>query len=319
LPSDDPDTPAPNDPTLDTVASSAVSFRIQKISTDLTNDPNVLLPGDTLRYTITAKNISTTYATNVTLRDAIPANTTYVAGSTKLNGVAVADIAVRRRSPNGMLINSPANATPGAMPGDPSNNAANVATITFDVVVNANVAGGTVISNQGFVSGTGFADAPSDDPDTPAANDPTRDTVSGFGPAFRVQKISTDLTGDPNILLPGETLRYTITAKNIGVTNALNVALRDTIPANTTYVAGSTTLNGAPVADVAGVSPLANGMAINAPGNPAGSMPADPSKQHSQRRHHYLRCGRECERGWRYRNLESGFCQWNWFRRCAVR
>ena len=34
--------------------------------------------------------------------------------------------------------------------------------------------------------------------------------------AFRVQKISTDLTGDPNVLLAGETLRYTITVKNIG-------------------------------------------------------------------------------------------------------
>jgi uncharacterized repeat protein (TIGR01451 family) len=92
-----------------------------------------------------------------------------------------------------------------------------------------------------------------------------------------VQKISTDMTGDPNVLLPGETVRYTITAKNIGAANALNVALRDAIPANTSYVAGSTTLNGAPVADVAGASPLANGMAINAPGNPSGSMPADPS------------------------------------------
>ena len=35
-------------------------------------------------------------------------------------------------------------------------------------------------------------------------------------PAFVVQKIATDLTGDPNVLLPGDTLRYTITAKNVG-------------------------------------------------------------------------------------------------------
>jgi uncharacterized repeat protein (TIGR01451 family) len=87
------------------------------------------------------------------------------------------------------------------------------------------------------VSGNGFPDAPSDDPDTPTPNDPTVDIVSSSSaPAFRVQKISTDLTGDPAVLLPGETLRYTITVKNIGVTDGANVALRDSIPANTTYV-----------------------------------------------------------------------------------
>ncbi len=83
--------------------------------------------------------------------------------------------------------------------------------------------------------------------------DPTRVTIVS-APAFRVQKISTDLTGDPNVLLAGETLRYTITVKNIGNADAVNVVLRDAVPANTTYVAGSTTLNGAPVADVAGLS-----------------------------------------------------------------
>ena len=39
--------------------------------------------------------------------------------------------------------------------------------------------------------------------------------------SFRVQKISQDLTGDPNVLLAGETLRYTITVKNIGNANAV--------------------------------------------------------------------------------------------------
>ena len=57
-------------------------------------------------------------------------------------------------------------------------------------------------------------------------------------------KISTDLTGEPTILLAGETLRYTITVKNIGTDNATDVVIRDQFPANTTYVAGSTTLNG---------------------------------------------------------------------------
>jgi uncharacterized repeat protein (TIGR01451 family) len=198
-----------------------------------------------------------------------------VANTTTLNGATVADVAGASPLANGMLINSPANATPGAMPADPSNNTANVATITFDVVVSPNAAGGTVISNQGFVSGNGFADVPSDDPDTPAPNDPTRDTVSSSG--LRVQKISADLTGDPNVLLPGETLRYTITVNNVGAADTVNVTLRDAIPANTAYVAGSTTLNGISVADLASASPLANGMLISAANSAPGVMPSNPS------------------------------------------
>src|SRR5262249_33438438 len=146
-----------------------------------------LLPGDKLRYTITVKNISNADAVNVVLHDAVPANTTYVAGSTTLNGAAVPDVAGQSPLVNGMTINSPANATPGSMPADPSSSQANVATITFDVVVNPNAVGGTVISNQGFVRGTGIVDQPSDDPRTPAPNDPTVDIV-GNRPALYAEK-----------------------------------------------------------------------------------------------------------------------------------
>src|SRR4029434_1008170 len=122
-------------------------------------------------------NISNANAVNVVLRDPVPANTTYVAGSTTLNVAAVADVAGVSPLVNGMLINSPADPTPGSMPADASNSQVNVATITFNVVVNANVPDGTIISNQGFVSATGNVDQPSDDPRTPALNDATRDIV----------------------------------------------------------------------------------------------------------------------------------------------
>src|SRR5204863_765895 len=112
------------------------------------------------------------------------------------------------------------------------------------------------------------------DPNVPGDEDPTRLTIVS-GPALLIQKISTDLTGDPNVLLAGETLRYTITVRNVGNADAVNVVLRDAVPANTTYVAGSATLNGAAVADVAGQSPLVSGMRINPPGSTTqGSMPA---------------------------------------------
>ena len=162
------------------------------------------------------------------LRDAVPANTTYVAGSTTLNGAAVADVAGLSPLVNGMPINSPANTTPGSMPADASSSQANVATITFDVVVNPNVANGTVISNQGFVTAvaSGIVDQPSDDPDTPTPNDPTRDIVGNL-PSLYAEK-SVALFGDlgsPGIVDPGDVLRYTITVKNSAAIPATGVVL----------------------------------------------------------------------------------------------
>ncbi len=277
-PSDDPGTPIPNDPTLDTVTIVlAPSFVVQKISTDMTGNPNMLLAGETLRYTLTVRNIGNQDATGVVMRDSVPANTTYVAGSTTLNGAPVADSAGTSALVNGMLIHAPADPAPGSMPADASSNPANVATIEFDVLVSPSAAAGTVISNQGFVSApaSGIVDQPSDDPDTPIPNDPTLDTVTiVLSPAFVVQKVSTDLTGDPNILLAGEKLRYTITVRNTGNQDASGVVLRDAVPVNTTYVAGSTTLNGVPLTDSGGTSPLVNGLLIHPPANPApGVMP----------------------------------------------
>ena len=267
----DPLVSGDEDPTRVTIVS-VPAFRVQKTSTDLTGDPNVLLAGETLRYTITVKNIGTGDAVNVVLRDAVPVNTTYVANSTTLNGAPLADVAGLSPLVSGILIHSPADATPGSMPADASSNPANVATITFDVVVDPAVVDGTIISNQGFVTAidSGIVDQPSDDPDTPIANDPTRDIV-GNVPLLYAEKrvvLSVDL-GSPGIVDPGDELRYTITIQNSAATPATGVVLTDSVPANTTYVADSTELNGAPFGRPdGGLSPLASGIAIGtiAPG-----------------------------------------------------
>jgi len=263
----DPFVAGDEDPTRVTIVSAA-AFRVQKISTDLTGDPNVLLAGETLRYTITVKNIGNEDAVNVVLRDAVPpVNTTYVAGSTTLNGTVVADVAGLSPLVNGMPIHSPANPTPGSMPADASGNPANVATITFDVVVIPTVADGTVISNQGFVSAVsnGVIDQPSDDPDTPIPNDPTRDIVGNHPLLYATKQVAlfVDL-GTPGVVDPGDTLRYTITVQNSAAIPATGVVLTDAVPANTTYVANTTVLNGLPVGQPdGGVAPLASGINIS--------------------------------------------------------
>jgi uncharacterized repeat protein (TIGR01451 family) len=262
----DPLIPGDEDPTRVTIEANPL-FLVKKISTDLTGDPNVLLAGETLRYTITVKNVGNADAVGVVLRDAVPVNTAYVPGSTTLNGAPVPDVGGLSALVNGMLIHSPADPTPGSMPADPSSSQANVATITFDVVVDPGVLDGTVISNQGFLTaaGGGIFDQPSDDPDTPIPDDPTRDIVGNFPLLYAEKKAAlfTDL-GTPGVVDPGDVLRYTITIQNSGKIPATGVVLTDAVPANTTYVANTTLLNGLPVGQPdGGVAPLASGIDIS--------------------------------------------------------
>ena len=284
--SDDPnvngaDNPAmlgDEDPTRTLIASSPL-MQVRKVSQDMTGDAAVLRPGDRLRYTITVKNVGTENATGVSLRDLVPANTTYVAGSTKLNGTAVPDAAGSSALQAGVQIRAPEDATPGALRADSSSTTSNVATITFDVVVNAGVLDGTLISNQGFVNGSGagsgvFAEVPSDDPRTPAVNDPTRDIVGPY-PILSARK-TVALVGDANgngVLDPLDVIRYTISIDNLSGLAATGVALTDLVPANTAYVADTVTLNGAPVARPdGGVSPLSTGLRVNSPSAAGGTI-----------------------------------------------
>jgi uncharacterized repeat protein (TIGR01451 family) len=258
------------DPTT-TLVTSAPAFLVQKISTDLTGDAAVLQQGDTLRYTLTVKNVGQEDAINSMLSDQIPANTTYVANSTRLNNVVVADPAAGI-SPlaAGMLINAPENLTPGYLRADVNPLANNVATVTFDVVINLTAVNGTIISNQGFFNGAGagsgvFPQQPSDDPATALVDDPTIDVVGNVPlvDSLKTVAIQNDVNGNGNVD-PGDTLRYTITTTNIGALSATSVVFTDNVPANTTYVPNSTTLNTIAVPDpAAGVSPLIAGIAMS--------------------------------------------------------
>ncbi|MGB5745434.1 MAG: hypothetical protein WBM69_00550, partial [Desulfobacterales bacterium] len=276
--SDDPNVVGDTNPT-ETLIGSAPEFQVQKISTDMTGDPAVLMAGDTLRYTITIKNIGDEDAVNVTLSDFTPANTTYAANSTTLNGASVAD-----PSPGvnplhaGIPIHAPENVTPGYMRADNAPGATNVATVVFDVVVNPAAMNGLVLENQGFVSSDGAGsgpqpDQPSDDPDTPVPDDPTRDVVGNL-PLLYAHKtvvISQDF-GTPGIVDPGDVLLYTIDISNSGAIPATGVVLTDNVPASTAYVADSLRLNGVFLGSDGGVSPLIAGLTVQSGDNPGAGI-----------------------------------------------
>ncbi len=276
--SDDPNIGGTSDPT-ETLITSAPQFQVEKISSDLTGDPDLLLAGDTLRYTITVKNIGDENAVNVTLQDNTPANTTYVSNSTTLNGVAVAD-ASGGVNPliSGILVNAPENTTPGFMRADTSATADNVATVTFDVVVDTDALDGTIIENQGFVNGDGEGsgmqpDQPSDDPDTPTVDDPTRDVVGSLPLLYALKTVEISVDNDSDgIVDPDDVLRYTIVITNTGAVAANNVILTDSLPNDTTYVVNSTILNGSAVADSGGTSQLTTGLVVQSSDNPGAGI-----------------------------------------------
>ena len=168
------------------------------------------------------------------------------------------------------MINAPENTTLGFMRADSDPAANNVATITFDVVISLSVIDGTVISNQGFVSGDGagsgaFPQLPSDDPATALPDDPTLDVVGNVPVVDVLKTVAIQIdNGTVGIVDPGDTLRYTITTTNFGAIPATGVVLTDAVPANTTYVGNSTTLNGMAIIDPGlNISPLISGIDIS--------------------------------------------------------
>jgi len=250
---DDPDLAGDEDPTQ-VIIESAPQLVVEKTSEDITGDAALLMAGDTLRYTLRVENIGNENIVDALLRDQVPANTTYVAGSTMLNGTAVGDVGGSTPLASGMAINSPGEVE--GFVGAVATGAGPVI-ITFDVTIN-DVNDGTIISNQGYVNGAGagsgaFDEVPSDDPATDAPNDPTIDIVGDLPLliAHKTVEIAVDNVS-PGIVDPGDVLRYTIAVTNRGGVDATQVALTDQMPANTTYVAGSTTLNGMAVADNGG-------------------------------------------------------------------
>lgn len=151
-------------------------------------------PGDTLRYRITVENIGAFFADSTTFIDQIPANTTYVQGTTTLNGSPVSDNGGQMPYETAASINSPSGATGIVESGE-------TATIEFRVLVDSGTNFTQVCNSTGIVEFTDVASASTssgntvqqgtDDPTTAASptfpavggvtSDPTcSDKVSGY-------------------------------------------------------------------------------------------------------------------------------------------
>jgi large repetitive protein len=230
-----------------TAPMQIVGLNAQKtVAIDLDQNANGLLdPGDVLIYTITVTNPSVVPATGVVLIDDVPADTTYVANSVTLNGLPVGQ-------PDGgisPLIAGVALNSSGSEAGTLA--AGSSAVVTFKVQVNPGVPAGTVISNQGYVTGNGQPTEPTDaDGDRSNGHQPTTIVVGSDQQVMITKEVSVVGGG---AVEAGAELEYIVRVTNTGVTPATNLVITDDLAllaGQASYVAGSATLNG----DTAGVS-----------------------------------------------------------------
>ena len=245
----DPATASPAAPALDlgTTVVPFVSVAMGKVG-DVTGDENgngALDAGDTITYTITARNDGTAVIDPAVLTDELDINTTYVPNTTVVDGVLVPD----------------AGATPfpvdeggldlGAIaPGQ-------LVIISYDVMLNDPLPPdvGPITNRAGLGTNIGLISSAV--------------ALPVFEPSVEVVKTS----DAPAVgLAAGDTVTYTITATNTSAASQSDVTIQDALPGGTTYVAESTSVTG----PVVTVSTYGDNFSTGGFGGSTGSSPWDP-------------------------------------------
>ena len=201
--------------------------------------PGIVDPGDVLRYTIVLSNSGAVPATGVVLTDNVPANTTYVADSLRLNGASVGPDGGVSPLIAGLSVQSADNPGAGIV------SAGNSAVVTFEARVNDGVPTGTLIINQGRITSGEMPPVATDADGVPSnGNQPTIVVVGAVQLLYITKEVSAVGGG---IAEAGGQLEYVIRVNNIGSLPATGVVVTDDLNpplgSQVTYVAGSGTLN----------------------------------------------------------------------------
>ena len=215
-----------------------------------------VLPGDTLEYTVTVRNSGNVPAGGVTFQDALPAGTSYVADSAKVNGFSttvtggtatnLAGAAYPFANPVGICSTGSAACTNQVLKIDTTPNTTdNEAVITFRVKVNDPFTlSPSQVANQAVVKYTDgpSGGVPSDDPSTPTPNDPTITPVTKPVKLVVEKTVQNITAGTPVGTAvsgkPGDVLEYCIKTSNLGSAYAANITFGDNVPANTVFLLG---------------------------------------------------------------------------------
>lgn len=248
LPSDDPATADPDDPTR-FVVTSHPRLVIEKTVLDLNGPP--VEPTDRLRYQLRLRNDGDRAATGVQVTDAIDPSLTAVV---PLDGGAIAGGALAWSAAGNAALASI------AVDGE--------VILRFEAEVRSPLDNGTLIDNQAAAGlaepGVPGGPFPSDDPATPAPLDPTRVQVVSASDLSVSTLESFDGAG--NVVSerrPGERVDYVLTVQNGGREIARNVVARVPLPAvlvvdaapGGVVAGGEVTFTSGGVPDLAAVAP----------------------------------------------------------------
>jgi uncharacterized repeat protein (TIGR01451 family) len=168
--------------------------------------PKPAIAGNTITYTLAISNNGPCDAQNVVLTDAIPANTTFVSE-------------VQTSGPLFSCSTPSVGGTGVVSCTIPTFAVGASATFTITVKVNSNTPSGTVITNTATIASATT---------TPTSSTDTTEVATSSG-------LTIVKTG-PHKVVAGKQLTYTISITNNGPSDAQNVVLTDTIPANTTFI-----------------------------------------------------------------------------------
>ena len=215
------------------------AHKTARIHQDLSS-PGIVDPGDVLRYTIVLSNSGAVPATGVVLTDNVPANTTYVADSLRLNGAPVGPDGGVSPLIAGLSVQSADNPGAGIV------SAGNSAVVTFEARVNAGVPTGTLIVNQGRITSGELPPVATDADGVPSNGNQPTVVVVGAVQLLSITKEVSVVGG--GIAEAGGQLEYVIRVNNIGSLPATGVVVTDDLNPplgnQVAYVDGSGTLNG---------------------------------------------------------------------------
>jgi len=183
--------------------------------------------GDRLAFSLKVDSTGNAAAQNVTVSDSLPFQLSYIAGSTKVDGSSVSD----GITSGGINL--------GSMNQGSSRN------VTFEATVNANT--NITVTNTGLV----MANNVSQKQDTATVCIVGIVQNANLAIAKTVRNVSNNefIFSESTTAKEGETVQFNLRIDSTGNATAQNVMVRDSLPFQLSYVAGSTKVDGNSVAD----------------------------------------------------------------------
>lgn len=243
-PSDDPSTLVEEDPTLTPVWAKPQLYIAQRAYLKIdTNGDGFPSPGDTLGYAVLVVNHSNAEATNVFFSNTPDLYTQLLVGSVRTSQGSVFT--------GNSITDSTVGVALGAVPRQAQ------AQISFDVILKESIPSAILnVTAQSLTNAANVGSFPSDDPATPALNDPTAMAIANR-PLLRFTKSVYPASDDDRngMVSAGELLEYVLTITNVGAQDAASLTVSDALNAGARILEGSTK---------AGVGLIGSGLQPNA-------------------------------------------------------